>query len=66
MLVHSHYQIERVVDVLVNGKLWAYELIVLQNYASHIVLHIYSCSIFKPARSGRVSKGMGGPLAEKH
>lgn len=41
-------QIERVVNVFVNSELWAYEFAALQSYASHAVMYIYSCSLFKP------------------
>lgn len=33
--------------MFVNSELWACEFAVLQNYAGHIVLHVYSCSIVK-------------------
>lgn len=58
MLIYSHHQAKRLVNVFVNSELWASEFAGLQDHASHVVLCIYSCRLPNQTRAGRVCEGL--------
>lgn len=45
--------------MFVNCELWGSEFAGLQDYASHVVLCIYSCRFSKQTGAGRVGEGKG-------